>query len=512
MELVEAVSAARGVARAESEREMLHALASAKADAGRDLERAIAAARKDWETSFEVSQHAVARDEKRDESMRVETHDSAKDFDQSSVDIEEGSGSFASDDSQASETGSEFSVDEDADESSTNLSSVRSYGSVDRKADVDAAKRQSTAAPQTPTGPGLELAATPVLHAKEQPASFQANSQPEHNAVCDTCRLPFFTASGKSTCVDCREPVDDSVTVEAYGADPHELHTHHSGDHRGDAEQRTPGNDSIVLDEAIVEHEATEEEVNEYARWLGMDPDVDQELMWIAREGIDSKLPPEWKPCKSPAVSDEIYYFNFETGESTWDHPSDEYYKRLYTTEKRKLKEYNSRSAAEEKMALLWDDDDKDDAGSASGERSVTDSQQKPMSVSFGPTVTATLDTLDQVTTPAPRVQSEARIQTPEQAVAAEARRRAASLFAPANSKEKREKRVLDLDELEALEVGARIEVINVEGAWTVGEVIKNRTKKHAGHLKVHYDGTKKKKDEWLAYGCGRFGGVVSAV
>lgn len=27
-------------------------------------------------------------------------------------------------------------------------------------------------------------------------------------------------------------------------------------------------------------------EVIEYARWLGMDPDNEEELLWIAREGI----------------------------------------------------------------------------------------------------------------------------------------------------------------------------------------------------------------------------------
>ncbi len=32
----------------------------------------------------------------------------------------------------------------------------------------------------------------------------------------------------------------------------------------------------------------------------------------------------------------EIYYFNFKTGESVWDHPCDKYYKNLYDEEKRK--------------------------------------------------------------------------------------------------------------------------------------------------------------------------------
>jgi len=64
---------------------------------------------------------------------------------------------------------------------------------------------------------------------------------------------------------------------------------------------------SIILDEAIVAHAATEQEVKEYALWLGMDPDgEDAPLMWIAREGIDSKLPAGWKPCQSPGPEGQV--------------------------------------------------------------------------------------------------------------------------------------------------------------------------------------------------------------
>lgn len=31
-----------------------------------------------------------------------------------------------------------------------------------------------------------------------------------------------------------------------------------------------------------------------------------------------------------------IYYFNFATGESIWDHPCDEFYRRMVTDERRK--------------------------------------------------------------------------------------------------------------------------------------------------------------------------------
>lgn len=40
-------------------------------------------------------------------------------------------------------------------------------------------------------------------------------------------------------------------------------------------------------------------------------------------------LPENWKPCKTMDTN-EIYYFNFATGDSTWDHPCDDYYRSLY--------------------------------------------------------------------------------------------------------------------------------------------------------------------------------------
>lgn len=37
-------------------------------------------------------------------------------------------------------------------------------------------------------------------------------------------------------------------------------------------------------------------EIHEYAREIGIDPDHETELLWLAREGIVAPLPPEWKP------------------------------------------------------------------------------------------------------------------------------------------------------------------------------------------------------------------------
>jgi hypothetical protein len=39
-----------------------------------------------------------------------------------------------------------------------------------------------------------------------------------------------------------------------------------------------------------------EEEIEEYARFLGMDPDssIDRELLWIAKKGLMEPVPRDW--------------------------------------------------------------------------------------------------------------------------------------------------------------------------------------------------------------------------
>jgi len=86
----------------------------------------------------------------------------------------------------------------------------------------------------------------------------------------------------------------------------------------------TAAGDGIVILEEHVDanYEPTEDEIDEYAEWLGMDPDADGNLLWIAREGLKAPLNDPWRACET---SDrELFYFNFESGQSTWDHPIDE--------------------------------------------------------------------------------------------------------------------------------------------------------------------------------------------
>ena len=84
-----------------------------------------------------------------------------------------------------------------------------------------------------------------------------------------------------------------------------------------------------------------------------MDMEKERELLWIAREGLKAKLPEDWKPCKSP--HDEIYYFNFVTGESVWEHPCDQHYKKLYEEEKESLRKRDA-SAGSDRNETMEDE------------------------------------------------------------------------------------------------------------------------------------------------------------
>ncbi|XP_021495427.1 centrosomal protein of 164 kDa isoform X2 [Meriones unguiculatus] len=93
--------------------------------------------------------------------------------------------------------------------------------------------------------------------------------------------------------------------------------------------------DQLVLEEDSDEtYVPSEQEILDFARVIGIDPVKEPELMWLAREGIEAPLPKGWKPCQN--ITGDLYYFNFDTGQSIWDHPCDEYYRKLVIQEREK--------------------------------------------------------------------------------------------------------------------------------------------------------------------------------
>jgi len=89
----------------------------------------------------------------------------------------------------------------------------------------------------------------------------------------------------------------------------------------------------IVLDRQVESLTYTKEDLEEYAVWLGMDLEEDHEYLWIARAGMECKLPSEWLVCLTETGGD-VFFFNNLTGASVWEHPCDDYYKNLFKEEK----------------------------------------------------------------------------------------------------------------------------------------------------------------------------------
>ncbi|ORC85841.1 uncharacterized protein TM35_000321560 [Trypanosoma theileri] len=91
---------------------------------------------------------------------------------------------------------------------------------------------------------------------------------------------------------------------------------------------------SVVLENIPNDnYEPSEMELMEYGKWLGMELPADKPFLWIAREGLKAPLPEHWKACRSE--KGELYYFNFKTGESSWDHPLDDQFRELLQSEKK---------------------------------------------------------------------------------------------------------------------------------------------------------------------------------
>ncbi|CAJ1416714.1 unnamed protein product [Effrenium voratum] len=67
-------------------------------------------------------------------------------------------------------------------------------------------------------------------------------------------------------------------------------------------------------------------DLSEYGRSLGADM-KDPDIAWVVQQAFHAPLPASW----TEHVDDEnrVYYYNYVTGESTWNHPMDSVYREL---------------------------------------------------------------------------------------------------------------------------------------------------------------------------------------
>jgi hypothetical protein len=74
--------------------------------------------------------------------------------------------------------------------------------------------------------------------------------------------------------------------------------------------------------------EPTKPELIAYARYLGIDPIIDADLMWIADESLNAPLPSEWTEHNDSA--DRVFYYNVQTHASSWTHPLEQLHRDTY--------------------------------------------------------------------------------------------------------------------------------------------------------------------------------------
>jgi len=65
-----------------------------------------------------------------------------------------------------------------------------------------------------------------------------------------------------------------------------------------------------------------------YARYLGIDPVIDNDLLWIASDSLEAPLPAQWSEHYDGL--ERVFYFNAVTEESRWRHPSEQAYRDAY--------------------------------------------------------------------------------------------------------------------------------------------------------------------------------------
>ncbi|VDP92136.1 unnamed protein product [Echinostoma caproni] len=104
-------------------------------------------------------------------------------------------------------------------------------------------------------------------------------------------------------------------------------------------------NGQLVLDEQFdPTYQPSQEDLIQYAQVIGIDPIREPDLLYLAYEGLNAPLPADWKPCQD--VNGDIYYFNFTTGLSIWDHPCDVHYRQVVATERAKRQKLRDLSPA----------------------------------------------------------------------------------------------------------------------------------------------------------------------
>ncbi|XP_013112341.2 uncharacterized protein LOC106090623 [Stomoxys calcitrans] len=83
----------------------------------------------------------------------------------------------------------------------------------------------------------------------------------------------------------------------------------------------------------------TEEDIQEYAKTIGIDPVKEPHLLHLAKEGLMRPLPANWQLCSADEIGDP-YYYNIKANNTQREHPLNEYYRQLVRQERQRHNEF----------------------------------------------------------------------------------------------------------------------------------------------------------------------------
>ena len=110
------------------------------------------------------------------------------------------------------------------------------------------------------------------------------------------------------------------------GADPS------SGSHGGGSVSTSEATGPEASDQGKpreeIDEQVLKEEVVRYAIHLGLDPEEDTDLFWIAEQAYHAHLPSNWAQYSDDKGN--LYYYNKVTGISSWSHPLEDQFRSLY--------------------------------------------------------------------------------------------------------------------------------------------------------------------------------------
>ena len=106
------------------------------------------------------------------------------------------------------------------------------------------------------------------------------------------------------------------------------------------------GQQSVSPEEQAVQNAKAIREVEEFAKYLGMDVEADRDLLWVAVEAMTAPLPPNWSEHNTR--NGQPYYYNERTDMTQWEHPMDDYHRGLY----KKLKGQKALGKTQEQLQV----------------------------------------------------------------------------------------------------------------------------------------------------------------